>query len=101
MSIEPFGDRVLLKRLENVTKTAGGLYLPGDAQTKSNQAVVVAVGPGRYSERGELIPMRAKVGDHVVAARHAGEDIKVDGEERWMVRDIDIQYRVRHEEDEA
>lgn len=99
MKIEPMGDRVLLKRMEEVTESSGGIILPAKAQHKSNQAVVVAVGPGRVSESGNRLPMTVCPGDHVVAAKHAGDAIEVDGQEMWLVREHDIQYRVRHPED--
>lgn len=100
MKVRPLGDRVLLKRMENVTKTKSGLFLPGEAQHKSTQAVVAALGTGRMLDNGSEVPLRVKIGDHVVCAKHAGENISVEGEEFWLVREHDIQYVVEHEEDE-
>jgi chaperonin GroES len=93
-------DRVLLKRIENVTKSSGGLFLPDQTHSKSNQAVVAAVGEGMLSEDGTLVDSLVAVGDHVVAAKHAGQDVKVNGEEFWLVRENDIMYVVEHEEDQ-
>jgi chaperonin GroES len=100
-SVKILRDRVLLKRMENITTSAGGILLPGESQHKSNQAVVAAVGVGMVSENGTLVEPLVGIGDHVVAAKHAGQDIKVDGEEFWLVKEADIMYIVEHEEDSA
>ena len=99
VKFKPIGDRVLLKRMEVVTQTAGGLFLPGNSQHKSNQAVVAAVGRGCVTDSGVFIEPQVMVGDHVVAAKAAGQDIELEGEEFWLVREHDIMYVVEHEED--
>jgi len=99
MKFRPLGDRVLLKRLQPVETTAGGLVLPVAAQHKSNQCVVVATGPGARTESGAIVEPSVRVSDHVCVAKHAGQDIKLDNEEFLLVRECDIMYVVEHEED--
>lgn len=93
-------DRVLLKRIENVTMSSGGLFLPELNQQQSNQAVVASLGHCMVSADGTPIDFVVSVGDHVVAAKNAGRNIKVDGEEYWLVKEDDIMYVVEHEEDQ-
>jgi chaperonin GroES len=97
--IRPIGDRVLLKRMPVVTQSAGGLFLPNASQAKSNQAVVAALGRGRLTEDGVLLEPTVKLGDHVVASKHAGQEVELGGEEFWLVREHDIMYVVEHPED--
>ena len=80
--------------------TAGGLILTTNAQIRSNQAVVVCTGKGLVTETGVLLPPLVAQGQHVVAAKNAGQDIKLEGEEYWLVREHDIMYIVEHEEDQ-
>jgi len=100
VKFRPIGDRVLLKRIDIDTVSPGGIVLPGASQVKSNQAVVVCVGRGKFCENGVLAPCLVKPGQHVVAAKNAGSDVKLEGKEFWLVREHDIMYIVEHEEDQ-
>ncbi len=90
VKVTPLGDRVLVKRLEPLQKTKGGIVLPDSAQEKPKEAEVIAVGPGKVNEKGERIPVYVKVGDKVVFTSYAGTEIKVDGEEYLIMREEDI-----------
>lgn len=90
MTVTPLFDRVLIKRAEESTKTKSGLFLPESATEKPVQGVVLAVGQGKVSDDGKVAPLTVKVGDKVVFNRYAGTEIKVDGEERLVMREEDI-----------
>ena len=82
MSIRPIGDRIAVKPVAVEEKTKSGIVLPGSAQEKPHQGEVVAVGSGYVSQAtGQRIPLEIKVGDKVVYGKHAGIDVKFDGEE--------------------
>jgi len=90
VKVTPLGDRVLVKRLEPLQKTKGGIVLPDSAQEKPKEAEVIAVGPGKVNEKGERVPVYVKVGDKVVFTSYAGTEIKVDGEDYLIMREEDI-----------
>jgi chaperonin GroES len=90
MNIRPLHDRVLVRRMEEETTTAGGIVLPGSATEKPNQGEVLAVGKGRILESGDVRPMDVKAGDKVLFGQYAGTAVKVDGEELLMMREEDI-----------
>ena len=90
MGLEPLGDRVVLRIIEQEEKTKGGIVLPDTAREKPQKGEVVAVGTGRLLESGERVPLDLKVGDRVVFARYAGTEVKVDGEEYLIVNERDI-----------
>lgn len=91
MNIRPLHDRVVVRRKEEETTTAGGIVLPGSAQEKPNQGVVVAVGNGRILDNGEVRAVDVKVGDTVVFGKYAGSDtIRVDGEDLIILSENDI-----------
>lgn len=91
MNIRPLHDRVVVRRKEEEATSAGGIVLPGSAQEKPNQGVVVAVGNGRVLENGEVRPVDVKVGDTVVFGKYAGSDtINVDGEDLVILSESDI-----------
>ena len=90
MKLRPLADRVIVKRLENETKTASGIYIPDNAAEKPDQGEVLAVGPGRTSEEGKLVPLTVKVGDRVLFGRYGGQPVKVDGEELLVMREEDL-----------
>lgn len=91
MNIRPLHDRVVVRRKEEETTTAGGIVLPGSAQEKPNQGVVVAVGNGRVLDNGDVRPVDVKVGDTVVFGKYAGSDtIRVDGEDLIILSENDI-----------
>ena len=90
MKLRPLADRVIVKRLENETKTASGIYIPDNAAEKHDQGEVLAVGPGRTSEEGKLVPLTVKVGDRVLFGRYGGQPVKVDGEELLVMKEEDL-----------
>lgn len=91
MKIRPLYDRVVVRRKEEETATAGGILLPGSAKEKPNQGEVVAVGVGKALENGTLRPMALKVGDKVVFGQYAGSNtIDVDGEELIIMGESEI-----------
>jgi len=91
MKIRPLHDRVVVRRSEEETKTAGGIVLPGSAAEKPNTGVVVAVGTGRLLDNGEVRPLAVKVGDKVVFGPYSGSSsIKIDGEDLLMMSESEI-----------
>jgi chaperonin GroES len=91
-TFQPLGDRVVIEPLEGdeVTKSAGGIYIPDTAKEKPQEGTVVAVGGGRTSDDGKRIPMEVKVGDKVVYSKYAGTEFKEEGKEYLIVRESDI-----------
>jgi chaperonin GroES len=90
VAIRPLYDRVVIRRIEADTRSAGGIIIPGSAAEKPNQGEVVAVGPGAALESGELRPLAVAVGDRVLFSKYAATEQKVDGEELLLVRETDI-----------
>ncbi len=90
MKIRPLHDRVVVRRKEEETKTAGGIVLPGKAAEKPSQGEVVAVGNGRVLDNGEVRPLALKVGDVVVFGQYAGSTVKLDGEELLIMSESEI-----------
>ncbi len=90
MKLRPLHDRVIVKRVEQETKTASGIYIPDNAAEKPDQGEVLAVGPGKRDDKGELSPMSVKVGDRVLFGKYAGQTVKVDGDELMVMREDDL-----------
>lgn len=90
MQVRPLYDRILIKRVEEETKTAGGLFLPETAKEKPLMGVVLAVGQGRLGDDGRVRPLVVKEGDRVMFGRYAGTEIKVDGEDRLVLREDEV-----------
>ena len=90
MSFRPLHDRVLIRRVEQEARTAGGIIIPDTAKEKPMEGEVVAVGPGARSEDGKIHPLDVKVGDRVLFGKYGGTEVKVDGEERLILREDDI-----------
>ena len=91
MKIRPVHDRIVVRRKEEETKTAGGIVLPGAAAEKPNQGEVVAVGSGRVLNNGEVHPVSVKVGDKVLFGQYAGSNVvKIDGEELLIMSENEI-----------
>ena len=90
MNLRPLHDRVIVKRLEQETKTASGLIIPDAAAEKPDQGEVVAVGPGKKDDSGKNIALDVKVGDRVLFGKYAGQTVKVDGQELLVMREEDI-----------
>ena len=90
MNLRPLQDRIIVKRVEEETKTAGGIFIPETAKEKPQRGQVVAAGNGKKTEDGKVLPLDVKVGDTVLFGKYAGTEIKVDGEELLMMREDDI-----------
>jgi len=90
MNLRPLQDRIIVKRVEEETKTAGGLFIPETAKEKPQRGEIVAVGNGKKTEDGKVLPLDVKVGDVVLFGKYAGTEIKVDGEEYLMMREDDL-----------
>jgi chaperonin GroES len=90
MKIRPLQDRVVVRRKEEETKTAGGIVLPGSAAEKPAQGEVLAVGPGRILESGEKRPIDLKVGDTVVFGKYASNTVKINDEELLILSENEI-----------
>lgn len=90
MKVRPLADRILVKRVEEETKTAGGILIPDNAKEKPMEAAVVAVGTGKVLADGKVRPMEVKVGDRVLFSKYSGTEIKLEGTEHLILREDDI-----------
>ena len=90
MNIRPLQDRVIVKRIEEEEKTAGGIIIPDTAKEKPQEGEVVAVGKGRAGDDGKVTPLDVKVKDRVLFGKYAGTEINLDGEEHIIMREDDI-----------
>ena len=90
MKIKPLHDRVLVRRLEQEEKTAGGIIIPDTAKEKPQQGEVLAVGSGARDESGKIVPLDVKVGDVVLFAKWGGTEVKVEGEDLLVMKESDI-----------
>ncbi len=90
MKIRPLHDRVVVKRVEEETKTAGGIVLPGSAAEKPSEGEVLAVGSGKPLDNGQVRALEVKVGDKVLFGKYSGTEVKVDGEQLIVMREEDI-----------
>ena len=90
MKIRPLQDRVMVKRLEEEQKTAGGIIIPDTAKEKPQKGEIVAAGPGKRNEDGKVQPLDVKKGDKVLFSKYAGTEIKIDGVEHLIMREEDI-----------
>ena len=90
MNIRPLQDRVVVHRMEEETKSAGGIVLPGSAAEKPSRGEVLAVGPGKKKEDGGLMPVDLKVGDKVLFGQYSGSTVKVDGEELLIMSESEV-----------
>ncbi|WP_338766305.1 co-chaperone GroES [Massilia sp. METH4] len=90
MNLRPLHDRVIVKRLDQETKTASGLIIPDAAAEKPDQGEVLAVGNGKVADNGTVRALEVKVGDRVLFGKYSGQAVKVDGEELLVMREEDI-----------
>jgi chaperonin GroES len=90
MNIKPLDDRIVVKSMDPIDKTKGGIYLPDTAKEKPQEGKVIAIGPGKYSDSGELIKTRVKVGDRVLYSKYGGTEVTVDGEDYLIIRESDL-----------
>jgi chaperonin GroES len=90
MAFRPLHDRVVVRRIEEDERTAGGIIIPDTAKEKPMQGEIVAVGPGARNEKGDLVPLELKKGDTVLFGKWSGTEVKIDGEELMIMKESDI-----------
>jgi chaperonin GroES len=90
MKFRPLQDRVLVRRLDDEAKTAGGIIIPDTAQEKPTEGEVIAVGPGARDETGALVPLDVKKGDRILFGKWSGTEVTIDGEELIIMKESDI-----------
>ncbi|NIJ41826.1 chaperonin GroES [Parvibaculum indicum] len=90
MKFRPLHDRVVVRRVEEEAKTAGGIIIPETAQEKPSQGEIVAVGQGARGEDGKVVPLDVKVGDRVIFGKWSGTEVKIDGEDLLIMKEADV-----------
>ena len=90
MKLRPLQDRVLIRRVEPETKTAGGIFIPDTAQEKPMEGEVICVGPGTRDDAGRLHPLDVKAGDRVLFGKWSGTEVKIDGQDLLIMKESDI-----------
>lgn len=90
MNLRPLQDRIIVKRLEEENKTSGGIYIPDTAKEKPQKGEIIAVGKGKVTEDGKVLPIDVKVGDKVLFGKYAGTEIKIEGVDYLIMREDDI-----------
>jgi chaperonin GroES len=90
MKVRPLYDRILVKRVDEESKTAGGLFIPDTAKEKPQQGLVVAVGNGKIQDDGSLRKLDVEAGDKVLFTKYSGSDIKIEGTEHLILREDDV-----------
>ena len=90
MKFRPLGDRVVVRRVKEDQKTAGGIIIPDTAQEKPMEGEVIAVGPGARNEQGQLVALDVKAGDRILFGKWSGTEVKLDGEELLIMKESDI-----------
>ena len=90
MNLRPLQDRIIVKRLAGENKTSGGIYSPDTAKEKPQKGEIIAVGNGKVTEDGKVLPIDVKVGDMVLFGKYAGTEIKIDGVDYLIMREDDI-----------
>lgn len=90
MSFRPLHDRIIVKRLDQETKTSSGILIPDAAAEKPDQGEVIAVGTGKILEDGKVRPLAVKVGDRVLFGKYSGQAVKLDGKELLIMREDDV-----------
>ena len=90
MNIRPLHDRVIVERLEEEATTASGIIIPDSAKEKPQQGNVIAVGKGKVTEDGKVLPLDVKIGDKVLFGKYSGTEVKIEGNEYLMMREDDV-----------
>ena len=90
MAFRPLGDRVVIRRVEEETKTKGGIIIPDTVKEKPQEGEVIAVGPGARDEEGKRIVMDVKAGDRILFGKWSGSEVKIDGEDLLIMKESDI-----------
>ena len=90
MKVRPLNDRILVKRVAEEEKTAGGLFIPDSAKEKPSRGEIIAVGHGKLDNDGKRVPLEVKAGEKILFGKYAGTEIKLDGEEHIILREDDV-----------
>ena len=90
MNVRPLHDRILLKRVEEKETVKGGIIIPDSAKEKPQEGLVAAVGKGKKTDKGELIPLDVKAGDRILFGKYSGTEIKIEGEEYLIIREDEV-----------
>ena len=90
LKVQPLADRVVVKALEENEQMRGGLYIPDTAKEKPQQGEVIAVGPGKFDDKGNRVPMDVKVGDKVLYGKYSGTEVTLDNEQYLILREADV-----------
>ena len=90
MNVRPLHDRLLVRRIEEKETVKGGIIIPDTAKEKPQEGKVIAVGKGKYSEEGKLIPIEVKAGDKILFGKYSGSEIVLEGEDHLIMREDDI-----------
>ena len=90
MKFRPLHDRVVVRRVDSETKTAGGIIIPDTAAEKPQQGEIIAVGPGARDESGKIVPLDVKAGDRVLFGKWSGTEVKIDGQDLLIMKESDI-----------
>ena len=90
VSVRPLHDRILVRRMSEEDKTAGGIIIPDTAKEKPQKGEVVATGKGRITDEGKAIPLEIKTGDKILFGKYSGTELKLEGDEYLMMREEDV-----------
>ncbi len=90
LNVRPLHDRILVRRMAEEEKTAGGIFIPDTAKEKPQRGEVVATGKGRITEDGKTLPLEVKVGDKILFGKYSGTELKLDGKEYLMITETDV-----------
>ncbi len=90
MQFRPLHDRILVSRVEEETKTTGGIIIPDTAQEKPMEGLVVETGPGARNDSGKLVPLDVKPGDRILFGKWSGNEVKIDGKEFVIMKESDV-----------
>ena len=90
MNFRPLGDRVLVKRVEEESKTKGGIIIPDTVKEKPSEGEVIAVGPGARDDSGKIVPTELKKGDRILFGKWSGTEVKIDGEDLLIMKESDV-----------
>ena len=90
MKFRPLHDRVVIRRIDEVAKTSGGIYIPDTAREKPMEGEVLAVGPGARNEKGVLVPLDVKKGDRILFGKWSGSEVKIDGQDVLIMGESDV-----------
>jgi chaperonin GroES len=90
MNLRPLHDRVIVERIDSETTTASGIVIPDNAAEKPDQGKVLAIGPGKRNDKGDILALNVKVGDRVLFGKYSGQTVKVDGKELLVMKEDDL-----------